>query len=416
MSCSKCGSSTSCGCSGTAYYLDADVCIEDHCQKTYEQQFTFAICPKNSWNVPSCGQSAVLRVPGILGAAIGSYLWNSSFGYFQVTSVDASKGQIGVVNSCVEGNASPGTQIPKCTCFVVTAEPVTNNSASLFPFLAIDFTAPADGNCVDITLTTSGGIAAGDIISIGTGSYTVDSFLSSTVIRICNNGDGIYPGTPVIAKDLSGKYVYPVNVISSCCAALAPTVAANTADIVTNTADIVTNTAAIALNTAAIADLVSTGGGDTDQVVGGGPLSALSSGNASLSIVNASATRTTDVLVIYTATFAGSTTVDLLLAGGFYYTRLNYKIEVSVNGGAFTSIVPAPFTKDAGTYYPPSAGNLTITTSIAELLQFPVIYTVAPSATLTLDAAATVTITAGTGQLQTGFKVNMDARYFGVRL
>lgn len=267
MSCSRCYSSSCSGtCCSTAipYYAATEVCEEDNCEKIYVNQFSFSVCPANSWNVPLCGQTALLNVTGVQGVSIGSYLWHTNYGYFEVTSVDTGKGQIGIVNNCNTGNADAGVQIPACTCFVVTAAPAdAGDPSDLFPYVAIDFTAPAIGNCIDITVTTVNGIIVGDIIGIGTGFYSVPAITGPTLLTICNDGTGILAGTSVIARTISGSFQYPISVTSSCCEALKieidaveVDVAANTADIVTNTADIVTNTANIATNTTAISNLV----------------------------------------------------------------------------------------------------------------------------------------------------------------
>lgn len=220
VGCCTCGSGTTCA-NPPAYYTNTPVCKEDNCQKIYCNQFSFAVCPCISWNIPQCGGSALLSVPGLKGASTGSYLWNVAYGYFEITSVDAEKGLLGIMNPCLTGNAAPGTQIPKGTCFVVTAAPPeATNPSDLFPYLALDFTAPAISDCIPITVTTINGLTVGDIISIGTGFYEIDSFISNTVINICNTGDGIIPGTPVVAQDQFGNYVYPIVVVSNCCESL----------------------------------------------------------------------------------------------------------------------------------------------------------------------------------------------------
>jgi hypothetical protein len=254
MACSRCSSSSCTGCSGVVpYYSLTPVCEEDNCEKIYVDQFSFALCPTNSWNVPLCGQTSILKIQGVQGVSIGSYLWHTQYGYFEVTSVNTDTGEVGITNNCTTGNASVGTQIPACTCFVVTAAPAdAADPSDLFPYVAIDFTAPAVSDCIDITVTTINGLTVGDIISIGTGFYSIASFTNSTVMNICNDGEGILAGTAVIATDVAGNYVYPISVVSSCCADLTPRMAAAEADIVTNTADIATNTTNIATNTASI--------------------------------------------------------------------------------------------------------------------------------------------------------------------
>lgn len=241
MACSKCNSS-SCSCPttcGTAYYNNAEVCEEDNCQKIYESQFYFALCPVSSWNIPLCGQTSILSVPGVQGVSIGSYIWHTAYGYYEIISVDVNKGQIGIVNNCTLGNASPGTQIPACTCFTITDTPLGGNeTSSFFPFVAIDFTAPADTDCIDITVTSTNGLTPGDTLSIGTGFYRLDTIVSPNIITICNDGEGIAAGTPVIAQDAFGNYQYPIGVTSSCCATLIPAVAALEADMATAQTDI----------------------------------------------------------------------------------------------------------------------------------------------------------------------------------
>lgn len=218
MGCNKCGTSScsckSCGTSGTPFYLQTDVCKEDHCEKVYVAQFSFAICPTASWNVPSCNQTAVLSVPGTYGAAVGSYLWASTFGYFEITSVDSINGVIGITNNCTDGNASPGTQIPECTCFVVTVPPIDIPSLSNV-CVAIDFTAPVEDVPLDITLTSTNGLTAADTIQIGTGFYFIQAIKPNNIITIVNQGLGITPGTPVIATDANGEFQYCLSIIST---------------------------------------------------------------------------------------------------------------------------------------------------------------------------------------------------------
>lgn len=222
--CGRCNSNNCCcttACSTTPYYTQVDVCEEDNCEKIYVNQFSFGICPDVSWNVPSCGQASLLSVPGVVGVSLGSYIWNASYGYFQIISVDPVKGLVGVANLCTVGNVDAGTQVPKCTCFVITDFPhEATQDSDVFPFVAIDFTAPAIGDCTDITVTTLNGLSPGDVISIGSGLYTIDEILGNNVIKICNTGEGILAGTSVIAKDQFGNYNYPIYTISNCCEAL----------------------------------------------------------------------------------------------------------------------------------------------------------------------------------------------------
>lgn len=367
MSCSRCGTSTYSGsscASGTAYYNSADVCEEDNCKKIYCNQFTFGVCPDVSWNVPACGQTALLSVPGIQGASIGSYIWHTAYGYFQVVSVDADKGLLGIVNTCLTGNADPGTQIPKCTCFTVSPPPadVASNS-QLFPYVAIDFTAPADSTCLAITVTTISGLSVGDIISIGSGFYEIDSFISDTVITICNTGDGILPGTSVIAQDQFGIYQYPIFVTSSCCTTLG--------DAIDDLSALAFAYEPVAV-TGAIASAAS-------RTVGGGNVFAYT---------NTSATRTMQILVVYSfiskLEFANTS------------AAIDFAIETNENGAGWVNINPMPAIEEDLVAVATTSHGFTITE----------IYTIAPSASLTVQARATVSnggpdgVTASTLTLQ----------------
>lgn len=255
MSCTNCGSNLPCGCSQQVqtgvgrtcvdpcgvpagcnpnqccspslpgspipFYACTPSCPESHTQTLVQQQFYFDISAVNTWNVPTCGNTAVLAVPGIKSINIGSYIWDSEFGYFEVTAFDVTTGQITVVNHCNEDNAAPGTSVPACTLFTVT-DPPPPDTPTTDTCVAIDFTAPSVcpdvGCCINITLTNLGAISAGDSIQIGAGRYSVDSIVSSEVITICNDlGLGLVPGTPVIALDAAGNYQYCITIAQSCC-------------------------------------------------------------------------------------------------------------------------------------------------------------------------------------------------------
>lgn len=215
MGCTTCGKTTSCGCtSGIPYYVTAETCPEDNCLKVYEGKFSFAVCPQSSWNVPLCGHTAMLSIEGLQGASVGSYMWHTTFGYFEITSIDEARGFLGITNNCTEGNAAPGTQIPACTCFVVTVPPSEIPSES-GDCLTVDFTAPDEDVPLDITLSSTDGITASDTIQIGSGFYFVQEVKPNNIITIVNKGQGITPGTPVIAYDANGNFNYCISIVSS---------------------------------------------------------------------------------------------------------------------------------------------------------------------------------------------------------
>lgn len=195
------------------FYQCADPCQESHNERIVLQQYNTSIKVNNSWNVPSCGNSAIINVAGLKSFVPGSYIWNPTYGFFEGTAFDAATGDLTIVNHCNDGNAAPGTGVPACTNFDVTVPPCdcpdANNTC-----VAIDFTAPAIGDCIDITLTNTNNLRSSDTIQIGTGFYFVSAVKANNIITICNQGEGITPGTPVIAKDTAGNYQYCISIIN----------------------------------------------------------------------------------------------------------------------------------------------------------------------------------------------------------
>lgn len=312
--CNSCGSSTGCNCSSTPFYSTADVCAEDHTQTIYQAQYAYSICPDVSWNVPVCGGAALLSVPGIIGITIGAYIWHPAYGFFQITSVNAKTGKVGIINSCVAGNASPGTQIPKCTCFIVTIPPAgAAQATNLYPYVAVDFTAPAVGDCLDITVTTSIGLQVGDIISIGTGFYEIDAFVSPTVIRICNTGDGMLAGTAVIAQDAFGNYQYPISVVSNCCSTIDATIAAAFDALYCKVEKVTAPT-----------------------VAAGAPVTSLATAPLNIVLTNPSTTRSMKVSLSYIVTYFAVVTVD----DPVEYGQLDIDLQTSLNGATYASVLP----------------------------------------------------------------------------
>lgn len=216
MGCCTTCRKTPCGCNayGNAtpvpYYQEVPCCPEDNCQKIYITQSAIGVQIQSSWNVPQCGGAAVLSVPGLVNIPVGEFLHHPTFGYFEVVSFDAINQQISIQNPCFTDNALPGSEIPACTTFTIGPPPCCEDVGQSGIFVAIDFTAPDDGDCLDITLTAVEGLIAGNNVEINSGIYLLDEIKADNVVTICNEGEGIIPGTPVIAKDIAGNYVVPV--------------------------------------------------------------------------------------------------------------------------------------------------------------------------------------------------------------
>lgn len=234
MSCSSCSSSNCCGtsncsCTGTSccgnsvpsvslpYYATAPACQESHCQEIWVNKYPACLKVDNPWNVPDCGAQATLVINDATSLVAGSYLWHPSYGYFEVISFNVNTHQAVVQNNCNSGNADPGILVPACECFVVSDPPAdaVSQQSNLYPFLALDFTAPANGACITITVTNVNGLVVGKNVQISTGIYRVQSILSGTTIEVCNDGDGLPAGTPVVALTASGDFCYPIILIDA---------------------------------------------------------------------------------------------------------------------------------------------------------------------------------------------------------
>lgn len=203
--------------SPSPYYNCTPTCQEDHCQQVNVFNYQTAICVNYAFNIPACGQLANVYFTDLKVLPVGAYLWHATYGYFEVVAFNTQTGQVTLINNCNDGNAPVGTNIPACTCFVVTPQPLNDATSLLVPFVALDFVAPAVGNCIDIEVTTVAGLHVGDTITIGTGFYSVSALNTPTNITICNDGLGIVAGTNVIARNGADQLQYPINVISSCC-------------------------------------------------------------------------------------------------------------------------------------------------------------------------------------------------------
>lgn len=389
--CSACRANP-CSCSNLVPYYDViPSCEEDHCKKIYVNQFSFAVCPQDSWNVPSCGQTAILSVPGVRGATVGAFLWNPTFGYYEITQINVQKGTIGVVNNCYAVNASPGTQIPKCTCFTVTDLPsdlVINDGI----FVAYDFTAPDVGDCLDITLTSVDGLITGNNVQIGTGIYLLDEVKANDVVTICNEGEGIIPGTPVVAKDISGQYQYPVIQLSTnpcaqdpveegaviaCNDGSAKPITGPTVGHVLTLHDVATGSAGY--DPIPDPDISSGVISDTsfNVIVHIPPNSSATSGNASVTIINPSTTRTENVFYTVTGYFIGNVTDAMTHAG-----VINNYLNIDVGGGPVVTQIQSEMQNyPADTLFQYAGSNV-----------FTAVTTIPPSSSMTIIANLTISI------------------------
>lgn len=218
--------SCGCGCSPcqcgqkgtlpTPYYNQAPGVEECHKQVVIQQSFVTAISTVTAFNMPACNTTAVITIPGLTKMQVGSYIWNVTFGYLLVVGFDYVNQQVTVKNECTAGNAAPGTAVPACTMFNVVDPPgIGGGGGQIGVFLATDFVAPANGNCIDINVTGVAGLTVGSNVQVSSGIYLLSAIVSPTIITICNEGSGVIHGTVVVALDGSGQYIVPITPLST---------------------------------------------------------------------------------------------------------------------------------------------------------------------------------------------------------
>lgn len=373
MGCSKCGSSSGCGCgsgcspvsasqvilqpvpsgvrscsplsntcgtpqpaSPTPFYGCTPQCEEDNCKTLVYNYYSASICTQFAFNMPDCGESVNVYFQNVKVLPVGVYIWNESVGYLEVTAFNNQTGLATLLNNCNEGNASAGTQFQACTCFTVTAPPCDCASSSGV-FLSTDFTAPAVDECTTISVTSVNGLSEGDTIALGSGTYVIGSIVSSTSISICNTGDGITPGTVVEAENSAGQLQYPIYVVSSCCS-----------------------------NIIILTD-------DQESSKSSGTILAGASGTfgpATISLSNTSTLNTLTVEVtynLYGVMRPNATSAE---------THCTVDLQLSIDGGAFASLVINPFNLGD------TAGGQALLTNVA--ITYTDIYTLAPGGTKSL--------------------------------
>lgn len=193
------------------FYNQAKSVQESHTQVLVQQTFTTAVSTGKSFGMPACGSSITISLPGVVTLQVGSYLWNVTYGYLQVTGFNFNNQTATVKNNCQNGNASPGTLIPSCTMFNVVDPPgEEENNCDEAPFVSVDFVAPAVGASVVIQVTSLIGLLINTTIQVGTADYLLTAIVSPNSIQIKNTGAGYVPGTTVPAKNTLGYCVTPI--------------------------------------------------------------------------------------------------------------------------------------------------------------------------------------------------------------
>lgn len=171
-----------------------------------------AVLIKQSWNIPKCNETVVLILPDFKKVPIGGFLWSSQFGLFQI--LRRYKEEVTLVNTCSEGNAPIGNFVPANSTFILSASPVVDIGVDI-AYLGADFVTPPLGQCTIVRLTSLNGIAAGMQVSIAGGTYLITESIGGGVVRVCENGGGLQPGTLISYKNVFGQNQVPITALSS---------------------------------------------------------------------------------------------------------------------------------------------------------------------------------------------------------
>jgi hypothetical protein len=216
----NCGCNSNQGCSSAQpFYLQSPGCQESHDQVIVQQSFKAELCTSSAFSIPTSG-SVVVTLPSLAGIVIGSFLWNPTYGYLQVTAFDYITSSV-TLTPLKYGVSS--VMVPACTCFIVTDNPAISGGSgpsTLYPYVAVDFTAPACGTPLLITVTNTNGLVVGGTIKINGGTYTVVDINTPVAnnVTILNESPaclGLTPGSPVIAQDSNNNYITPIYIVAT---------------------------------------------------------------------------------------------------------------------------------------------------------------------------------------------------------
>ena len=211
--CSPCQCNTSQTSVPTPFFNASCNVQECHTKTVVQQTFITTVSTGKAFNMPACGASITILIPGLQKIQVGSYLWNATYGYLYVVSFNFLTSQVTVRNDCTSGNAAAGTLIPACTLFNVVDPPFETDSGCGGPgvFVLVDFVIPAVSGSTNLTVSSVVGLAVGMVVQIVTGTYTVSAIADAITITITNDtGGGGTPGATISAKDINGHCIVPV--------------------------------------------------------------------------------------------------------------------------------------------------------------------------------------------------------------
>lgn len=207
------------------YYQKANLCPQDNIKYVKVEKLVGAFTNISGFCMPACGAKVRVTFQNVGDVPIGAWLWAYGLGYLTITNFNPITQEIELQNDCPDTlcagqiQAAPGTPIPACTVFVLTAptcsDAISSSTNLTFPYLNAGFTAPDSGDCIDVTVTNVNGISVNKNVTINGGTYRVSSINSGTNLTICNDGAGLTPGIVVEYKDNSGNLIVPIVLIDS---------------------------------------------------------------------------------------------------------------------------------------------------------------------------------------------------------
>ena len=210
MTCKNCGKNINTAGPKPYYEEVNDEVKEDHKQYLVGTTFAVGVSSPDSFNIPNVDEDVAVVFPDVINIIVGAYLYNPQYGFLKITHWNPHNWTVGLMNDNIEGTAAPGTYVKEGTKFVVTPKPCCSDAetASIFPYLAEDFTAQNIGDDRTVQVTSTFGLRLGEIIRIGSATYRLTLINSSKEIVINNEGGGYAPGTNVEAKDVNGNFQY----------------------------------------------------------------------------------------------------------------------------------------------------------------------------------------------------------------
>lgn len=176
---------------------------------------TILITTKEAFKMPAINSRTEIYVDSYAGLIPNCWIWNSSVGYLKVISYNYESGYALVENLGIDNNAEANTLFPSCMSFIISA-PVNLGDTGADACLESDFVCPTDGNTSIMSVSSTENFRADYLISLNGYVYLVEEILTSTTMRVLNDGQG---GTGTVEAPCDGTCI-GVNVVSdtSACA------------------------------------------------------------------------------------------------------------------------------------------------------------------------------------------------------